>query len=276
MKKRLSVLGLAVGLWSILSLFGQGIKAPQASSPAETPATLLQEDKAAGLELWKTMLGKMWIPKPGMYVIKHLQWEQKVQNVYGHPQVHVQPGDVVIDCGAHIGGFTRTALDAGARMVIAIEPEIANIQAFHRNFAAELKSGSVRLIEEGVWDTDGKLSLHISDVGDSHSAVVAQAGGKEEVILVTTIDTLIKRLKLPRVDFIKMDIEGAEQKALAGAGQVLHKWKPRLAISSYHLKGDPAAITALAWAARPDYLVESKDLIVDGSGTRLPKVLFFR
>jgi len=276
MKKQLSVLFLEMTLFSILSLSGQTIKAPHASSPSETPATLLQKDGAGGLELWQTMFGKMWIPGPGMYVIKHLQWEQKVQRVYDHPQVHVRPGDVVIDCGAHIGGFTRTALDDGARVVIAMEPEIANIKAFRRNFAAELKSGSVQLIEEGVWNTDGKLSLHISDVGDSHSAVVKQASGKEEVILVTKIDTLVKSLKLSHVDFIKMDIEGAEQKALAGASEVLRKWKPRLAISSYHLKGDPAAISTLAWAARPDYLIESKDLIVDSSGAHLPKVLFFR
>jgi FkbM family methyltransferase len=183
---------------------------------------------------------------------------------------------VVIDFGAHIGGYTRTALDAGAKLVIAIEPEKANILAFRRNFASELKSGRVQLIEKGVWDTDGKISLHISAVGDSHSAVVPQAGGKDEAMPVIKIDTLAASLKLPRVDFIKMDIEGAEQKALNGASHILKQWKPRLAISSYHIKGDPAAISALIWTAREDYLIDSKDLIRDSAGGNVPKVLFFR
>lgn len=187
----------------------------------------------------------------------------------------MHPGDVVIDCGAHIGAFTRVALRAGARMVVAIEPEKANLLAFQRNFEKEIKSGQVKLVPKGIWNTTGKLSLHLSSVGDSHSVVVPQSLGTEELIEVTTLDSVVESLKLPRVDFIKMDIEGAEQKALQGAQKVLVQYHPRLAISSYHLKGDPAAICALVWQARTDYLVESKDLVKAEAGALVPKVLFF-
>jgi FkbM family methyltransferase len=258
------------------NIFSQPSQAQQYADPQSTPATLLQKDAATGLELWQTMLGKLWIPTPGLYVIKHLQWEQKVQQVYSLPQVHVQPGDVVIDCGAHIGGFTRVALDAGAGLVIAIEPETANILAFRKNFASELKSGKVKLLEKGVWNTDGHIHLHISSVGDSHSAIVPQAGGKDEIMQVLMLDTIVSNLKLSRVDFIKMDIEGSERKALAGSLQTLKKWKPRMAISSYHIKGDPAAIASYIWSARGDYLIDSKDLVNDTAAGNVPKVLFFR
>ncbi len=241
-------------------------------TPAETPAKQLKSDPTAGLELWETMMGRLWIPSPGFYVIKHLQWEQMIQRVYDHPLVHVRPGDVVIDCGAHIGGFTRVALHAGARMVVAVEPERANLVAFRRNFEEEIRTGRVRLVEKGVWNTAGKLTLHLSSVGDSHSVVVPQNQGKDESIDVITLDALMDELKLPRVDFIKMDIEGAELKALRGARRVLMRYQPRLAISSYHQKGDPAAICAAVWQARSDYLVVSKDL---ADGVSAPKVLFF-
>jgi FkbM family methyltransferase len=276
MKVRKEFLWILILLMSTSSLLGQSGQSQQKIKPQDTEATLLQKDAATGLELWQTMLGKMWIPTPGLYVIKHLQWEQKIQQVYYLPQAHVQPGDIVIDCGAHIGGFTRVALDAGARLVIAIEPEKANIIAFRKNFASELKSGRVQLIEKGVWDMDGRITLHISNVGDSHSAVVAQKSGKDEIMPVAKLDSLVTGLKLPRVDFIKMDIEGSEQKALAGSQQTLKKWKPRLAISSYHLAGDAAAITALVWTARADYLIDSKDLTDDTAAGTVPKVLFFR
>jgi FkbM family methyltransferase len=243
-------------------------------TPADTQATLLQEDTAAGLELWDTMLGRLWIPRPGIYVIKHLQWEQKVQRVYHHPLVHVRSGDVVIDCGAHIGGFTRIALAAGARMVVAIEPERANILAFRRNLEPEIKAGRVKLVEKGVWDTTGRLPLHTSDVGDSHSMVVPQSRHQDEIIDVTTLDLLVESLKLSRIDFIKMDIEGAERNALRGARKVIQRWNPRLAISSYHLKGDPAAIAGLVWEFHRGYLIESKDLEKGAEGF-VPKVLFF-
>ncbi len=241
----------------------------------DRPAKLLQEDAAHGLELWDTLIGHLWIPKPGFYVINHLQWEQAIQKVYDHPRVHVQPGDVVMDCGAHIGGFTRVALRAGARLVIAIEPEQANIEALKRNFAAEMKAGKVRIVEKGVWDKAGRLPLHVSNTGDSHSVVVPQNGKRDESIEVTTIDQLASLLKLQRVDFIKMDIEGAERNALRGARDVLRRFKPRLAISSYHLKGDPGAIASLIWEYRPDYLVDSKDYVEGPENFTVPKVLFF-
>jgi len=244
--------------------------------PGERPATLIETDDKTGLELWQTSIGRLWIPSPGRDVIRHLEWEQTVQRVYHHPLVHVEPGDVVIDCGAHIGGFTRIALNAGARLVVAIEPEKSNLAAFQRNFAKEIQNGQVKLIPKGVWDNPGKLSLHISSVGDSHSMVIPQNAEKEETVDVTTLDSLAESLRLTALDFIKMDIEGAEQKGLRGAEKTLARFRPRLAISAYHQTGDPAAICATIWQARPDYLVVSKDLYKSPDGTAVPKVLFFR
>ncbi len=272
----------ALFIWTLAVLFPSLSRGQFAVPPATppkmpdiTPAKLIQEDPAKGLELWETLIGRLWIPKPGIDVINHLQWEQAIQKVYDHPQVHVRPGDVVIDCGAHIGGFTRLALRAGARLVVAIEPEQANELALRMNFAAELKAGKVRIVDKGVWDRTGRLSLHVSKTGDSHSVVLPQNGRRDESISVTTIDQLASELKLTRVDFIKMDIEGAERNALRGASDVLRRFKPRLAISSYHLKGDPAAICAEVWEYRPDYLIDSKDYVQGPAGSTVPKVLFF-
>ncbi len=256
----------------LIALF---VIAAYSESQNQTPVKLLSEDQKAGLELWQTAMGRLWIPRPGLDVIRHLQWEQTVQLIYDHPLVHVRQGDVVIDCGAHIGAFTRTALRAGAQTVVAIEPDHANLLAFKRNFQDEIRTGKVRLIEKGVWDSTGKLSLHTSTISDSHSAVIPQNTGKEESIDVTTLDALVQGMHLGRVDFIKMDIEGAEQKALHGSEQVLRKYHPRLAISSYHVKGDPAAICSIVWQTCTDYLVVSKDTFRPPDGVGVPKVLFF-
>jgi FkbM family methyltransferase len=246
-----------------------------ATGYVQTGPVLLKEDPATRLELWQTALGQLWIPRPGKDVIKHLEWEQSVQKVYYHQDAHVRPGDVVIDCGAHIGGFTRVALRAGARMVVAIEPESANLIGFEKNLAQELKAGQVKLIRMGVWDTSGRLSLHLSRVGDSHSLVTDHRDKGDQTVEVTTLDALSENLKLAQIDFVKMDIEGAEQRALRGATQLLKRWHPRLAISSYHLKGDPAAISGIVWEAFPGYRVASKDLFKAPGRDAVPKVLFF-
>jgi FkbM family methyltransferase len=246
-----------------------------ATGYAQAGAVLLKEDPATGLELWQTAIGQLWIPRPGKDVIKHLEWEQSVQKVYHHQDAHVRPGDVVIDCGAHIGGFTRVALRAGARMVVAIEPESANLIAFEKNLAQELKTGKVKLIRMGVWDTRGRVQLHLSRVGDSHSLVIPQNDKGEQTVEVTTLDALVESLKLAQIDFVKMDIEGAEQRALRGATQLLKRWHPRLAIASYHLKGDPVAISGIVWEAFSGYRVASKDLFKAPGRDAVPKVLFF-
>jgi FkbM family methyltransferase len=238
-------------------------------------AKLISKDKQAALELWDTLLGRLWIPNPGIFVIKHLEWEQAVQKVYDHPSVHVNNGDIVIDCGAHIGGFTRMALLAGAKLVVAVEPERANIAAFRRNFAEALRNGKVILVEKGVWNTKGVLPLHLSTTGDSHSVAIPQNSRKDETIELTTIDDLVTALRLPRVDFIKIDIEGAEKNALLGAKQLLQRGRPKLAVSVYHKKGDPLDICSTVWSLQVNYLVESKDRLRGPDGIDIPKVLFF-
>jgi hypothetical protein len=57
-----------------------------------------------------------------------------------------------------------------------------------------------------------------------------------------TIDDVVRGLNIPRVDFIKTDIEGAERYALKGAAHVLSTYAPRLGVSSYHYPDDPAVL----------------------------------
>jgi FkbM family methyltransferase len=72
----------------------------------------------------------------------------------------------------------------------------------------------------------------------------------------TTIDNLVKDIGVDRVDFIKADIEGAERLMLSGAVNVLKKFKPKLAICSYHLPDDPEILERIILDANPEYKVE--------------------
>ena len=62
---------------------------------------------------------------------------------------------------------------------------------------------------------------------------------------MTTIDAAVAKAAAPRVDFIKMDIEGSELAALRGAEETIRRWRPKLAISLYHRYED--FITIPAW-----------------------------
>ncbi len=60
-------------------------------------------------------------------------------------------------------------------------------------------------------------------------------------------------LGLPRVDYIKMDIEGSEREALKGAQGTLRKYRPRLMIDAYHRPDDPRVLPAIIRQAHSDY-----------------------
>ena len=68
-----------------------------------------------------------------------------------------------------------------------------------------------------------------------------------------TIDSIVEQLKLEAVDFIKMDIEGGERRALRGAVESLSRFHPKLALAAYHEPDDPKVIAGIVRGARPEY-----------------------
>jgi len=236
---------------------------------------LLQNDPS-GYHLWDTAMGRYWVPTRDDDGLTDNLAEQATQ-VYGGPQEGVHPGDVVFDCGANIGVYTRVALAAGAKLVVAVEPAPENVECLRRNFAAEIGQGRVIVVPQGVWDRDDVLVLR-EDAGDSaRDSFLVNYGpaARETRVPLTTIDELAEKLKLDSVGFIKMDIEGAEKRALAGAKTTLQKYHPRMAIAMEHLVDDPVAIPQVVLALAPGYRVICGDCVDQGSKAR-PDVLFFR
>jgi hypothetical protein len=74
----------------------------------------------------------------------------------------------------------------------------------------------------------------------------------------------LEELAIPRIDFLKMDIEGAEIQAVEGALPVLRRHHPQLAITTYHRAFDYEVLQALAISSgyrqiRPAGLTERDD-----------------
>ena len=207
---------------------------------------LLRED--GDLELWETPRGQSWMPKGSASSMPLVLAEQE-QQIYGKGEREVRRGDIVLDCGADVGTFTRTALAKGAQLVVSIDPGIGKAESIRRNLAAEIAEGRVIVIAKGVWDREGSLKLY-------HDSVVEKRSAEGVDVPLTTIDHIVAELKLPRVDYIKMDIEGAEKPALTGARETLTKHRPRLSIATEHLPDDAVAIPQLIRSIVPQYQTE--------------------
>ena len=208
---------------------------------------LLKRDLGAGLELWDTPSGAYWVPAGSAGAAFYDLSEQR-RGIYNPAGLGVRAGDVVLDCGANIGTYSKTALAAGASKVLAIEPVPQNLECLRRNLSAEIAAGKVVLVEKGVWNKDDQLSINLDPKNQAGASFVGTHGGKVNTLLLplTTIDAIVEETGLSRVDFIKMDIEGAERQALAGGRKTISRFHPRMAMSVYHLEDDTTVIPSLA------------------------------
>lgn len=211
-------------------------------------ATLAASDPVSRRVLWRTAAGSVWGHESDRETLELIATEQLL-SIYQQGPVRVNRGDVVLDIGGHLGLFTRTALNAGASQVIVFEPVERHQHCLQATFRAELADGRVRLVPAGAWHSDSPIVLARGNVTCAAEAATAEHPRIEG----RRIDTVVAELGLSGVDFIKMDIEGSERHALAGARETLARCSPRLAICTYHLADDPAVIRGLVHEACPAY-----------------------
>jgi FkbM family methyltransferase len=233
-------------------------------------STLLRNEGTQ--EVWDTPHGRFWIIPGELPTLADVLAEEDY-HVYEENGEGVRKGDVVLDCGAHYGAYTKKALKMGAKLVVAIELAPDNVACLRKTFAEEIGAGRVVVYPKGVWDKDDELVMQRRGSSAGNSVAIGSDSQGDRVPL-TTIDALVRELKLPRVDFIKMDIEGAETRAVAGATETIRKHRPRLALSAYHVPNDPLNLLVKVRDLLPTYWA-SFGSCKYYMGRFVPVILFF-
>jgi FkbM family methyltransferase len=165
----------------------------------------------------------------------------------------LKESDVVIDCGAHVGVITLYASQkvGASGKVIAFEPDDMNYLKLKDNIKLNnLKN--VILIKKGVWSKDATLEFFSTLAADS--SFVIKGTNKSVKVPVTAIDSELKKHKINRLDFIKMDIEGAEIEAVKGCTKFMKKCNVHFAIASYHIvDGKKTCFELEKWFKKHNY-----------------------
>jgi FkbM family methyltransferase len=162
------------------------------------------------------------------HLLAHRCWEPHIMR---HLTQHLQPSHVFMDAGANLGYFTVLSAPLVER-VIAFEPVARNYAYCGANIALN-GLGNVDLRRCGLWREDRTLRIR-SDSSSVMTAAVALAPDDGtlalEPIRAVSLDTMVDSggLELPRLDVVKMDIEGAEMAALLGMRRTIARFRPRI------------------------------------------------
>lgn len=136
----------------------------------------------------------------------------------------IRPGATVLDVGGHIGLYALEASQAAGPdgRVISFEPSSENFAILEHNVVAN-HCTNVVLVRAAVSDNDGESTLVLSreNSGDHQLDDGRASGADTERIRAVSIDSYCAEAGITRVAVIKMDIQGAEPVALAGARRVI-------------------------------------------------------
>lgn len=142
------------------------------------------------------------------------------------------PGDTVLDYGAYTGdNSVEFAQDVGKNgKVYAFEPSPRTYKELQDNIAVFGMSDIIMPVMAGVSRVSGWQSF---ETGDNPVASHLSCNGDISVEC-KSIDDFVVEAQIKKVDFIKMDIEGAELDALLGGKHTIEVYNPQMAICIYH------------------------------------------
>jgi FkbM family methyltransferase len=148
-------------------------------------------------------------------------------------EAHVKPGDVVLEAGANTGTETLliSRLVGNQGKVWAFEPVPHVVNKLKSNLALN-DIENVLVMELALGETRKEISFYVYPVSHPNqgmgSKVLENAGLEKITVLQTTLDSLMDEGELPRIDFLKMDVQGAELDILCGGFSCISKCHPKI------------------------------------------------
>jgi FkbM family methyltransferase len=145
----------------------------------------------------------------------------------------VQPGEVLYDIGANVGTFALVAAKHSQARVVAFEPGYANFARLCDNIQLNGCQHAIVPVPLPLSDKSGLFGFKYRDVepGQSRHRMkpdvwrfrdrAAGAARYEQPVLVMTLDAMIGTFNLPRPNHLKIDVDGMEDRVLAGAAGTL-------------------------------------------------------
>lgn len=160
-------------------------------------------------------------------------WEIWKAKVYDDARFPIQEDDVVVDIGAHIGGFAvRAARLAHRGEVYAFEASSKNYSLLTVNRDLN-NANNLRIHNKAVSGQRGELKFYMPDDNGALGSLLQEADSPQEIVQAVTLADIIADNHIEQIDYLKMDVEGAEYDILLNSlAETLAK--VRRIIMEYH------------------------------------------
>lgn len=182
----------------------------------------------------------------GYNMLKRGCWEEHLFMIYSN---FIKPEHIIIDAGANIGFHTIQFAKLG-KLVYAFEPQSMVFNILSTNILFNDLTDKVKHYRLGLYDK--KTELHMQGVEqftDENGYINYGGRGVTDEIVETERVDLVRWddyfSDVDRIDFMKMDIQGAELSALKGMESILNKCKPWMLLENYDNENDAPVIEYL-------------------------------
>jgi len=153
-------------------------------------------------------------------------------------------GKLAIDIGAHCGIWTQR-LAKDFEQVICFEPLPKHIECHKMNCS---QFDNVKLFEYGLSNENSKQVMTTKNSNSGQSSLLPDMFPKTPSRTEVEIETrTLDSFDLPKMDFMKIDVEGWEYQALLGAKETIQKYLPNIYIEIWHKKYDTVSELLESW-----------------------------
>jgi FkbM family methyltransferase len=146
----------------------------------------------------------------------------------------LSPGMVFVDAGANVGEYTmKGALRVGGEgEVHAFEPVPSSYASLVRNVTSNNLLAPIRLNMMALWNQRGVVELRLASTKEGNSGAYTIGNCATVVDSISSpairLDDYVASSRVNRVDFLKVDVEGAELFVLQGSKETLSRWRPTM------------------------------------------------
>ncbi len=173
---------------------------------------------------------KMFLDKiDSLYLSVNKNWEDVETKII---EKEIEEGDIVLDIGANIGFYTliMAKLVGDKGKVYAFEADKDNFEILKKNVEIN-KYHNVVLINKAVWDKNGTIKFYVNENNTAGNSVDGNDGEEYNEVESIKLDEYFDENK--KIDFIKMDIEGSEGRAVKGMANILKRNKGMKIITEF-------------------------------------------